>query len=178
MVQRILRKFRKPKTFSLNGHANSLSVQQNTSIHFSVLVNTSHGGSISIGKNCTILENVILASYGGKISIGNNCSINPFCVIYGHGNLSIGNNVSIAAHTIIIPANHNYTDPNVPIRNQGLTKKGITIKDDVWIGAGVKILDGVTIGSRIIIAAGSVVTSSLEGNAIYGGIPAKKIKNI
>ena len=179
MVQRILKKFKKKnKAFTLKGKFNSLLVETDTSIDSSVIINTSHGGTVAISKNCKIMESVILATYGGRISIGNNCSINPFCVIYGHGGLDIGNNVSIATHTVIVPANHKYENPDIPIRNQGLTKKGISIKDDVWIGASVKILDGVTIGSRVIVAAGAVVVNDLEGNAIYGGTPAKKIKNI
>lgn len=36
---------------------------------------------------------------------------------------------------------------------------------------------GVTIGDGAIIAAGSVVTKDVEAYCIYGGTPAKKIKN-
>lgn len=34
-----------------------------------------------------------------------------------------------------------------------------------------------TIGRGAIIAAGAVVTSDVEPYSIYGGVPAKKIKN-
>ena len=38
---------------------------------------------------------------------------------------------------------------------QPLTKKGIVIGDDIWIGANCIILDGVRIGDGAVIAAGS-----------------------
>ena len=72
---------------------------------------------------------------------------------------SIGNNVSIGHNAII---------------------HGCTIDDFVLVGMGSIVMDHSKISSNTIIAAGSVVTEDtfVEPNSIYGGIPAKKIKNI
>ncbi|OUM72407.1 hypothetical protein AUC60_18480 [Pseudomonas caspiana] len=113
---------------------------------------------------------------GGKIELGKSNSVNPYCVIYGHGGLKTGNYVRIAAHTVIIPANHIYDDSTVPIAKQGLTRQGISLGNDIWIGAGCRILDGVCIKDGAIIAAGAVVTKSVERGSIMGGVPAKLIK--
>lgn len=142
-----------------------------------VVLDTSYGGSIEIGKGTELLYGVILMTYGGNIKIGEKCSINPYAILYGHGNLTIGNNVLIAGHTVIIPANHNFADLTIPINVQGETRKGIIIEDDVWIGAGCRILDGVIIGKGAIIAAGAVVNKDVPSNTIFAGVPAKKIKN-
>lgn len=55
--------------------------------------------------------------------------------------------------------------------------EAVIIKDDVWIGSNVTILKGVTIAEGCVIASGSVVTHSTESYSVYGGIPAKKLKN-
>lgn len=55
--------------------------------------------------------------------------------------------------------------------------KGVTINDDVWIGANVTILPGVTIGEGAIIGAGSVVTKNIPEYSICVGNPCKKIKD-
>ena len=52
---------------------------------------------------------------------------------------------------------------------------GVEIARDVWIGAGAKILDGVTVGQGAIIAAGAVVTRSVDEWQIVAGVPAKVI---
>lgn len=162
----------------------SLFVKQkkNVNIHSSVRISgsvqfdTRYGGTITVGNNTELLTGVLLMTYGGNILIGNYCSINPYTILYGHGNLTIGNNVLIAAHCVLIPANHKFADISIPINSQGITKKGITIEDDVWIGTGCKILDGVTIGKGAVIAAGAVVNKDVQAYTIVGGVPAKIIK--
>jgi acetyltransferase-like isoleucine patch superfamily enzyme len=46
------------------------------------------------------------------------------------------------------------------------------------VGANATICKGVTIGDGAIIAAGAVVTTDVPENTVYGGVPAKFIKNI
>jgi acetyltransferase-like isoleucine patch superfamily enzyme len=133
-------------------------------------------GKITIGSRCTICRGAELNAYGGFIEMGDHCSVNPGTILYGHGGLKIGDGVRIAANTIIIPANHVFTDPDAPIRLQGETKVGITIGNDVWIGASVTVLDGVNIGDGCVIGAGAVVTKSTEPFGIYVGNPARLVK--
>lgn len=132
--------------------------------------------TIEIGASTRIDTGCILASYGGNISIGKNVSINPYCILYGHGGLKIGNNTRVAARCTMIPANHGIKKSTL-ITDQKLTKKGITIGEDCWIGTGASILDGVTLGDQCVVGAGSVVTKSFPDGTIVAGIPAKKISN-
>ncbi len=134
-------------------------------------------GVIEIGDKSYIGPYVLLETQrGGFIKIGSNTRIDTFCVIYGAGGVTIGNDCLIACHTVIVAGNHNFSDITKKINTQGLTAKGITIGDDVWIGTGVSILDGVHIGSHTVIGAGSVVTKDIPDNSIAVGVPAKVIK--
>lgn len=133
-------------------------------------------GTIKIGERCWLHPGVLVLAYGGTISIGDDCTINPYCILYGHGGLIIGNGVRIAAHSVIIPSNHIFLNPDIPIYKQGVTKKGIKIGDDVWVGANVTILDGVTIGNGSVIAAGSVVNKDVPPFAVVGGVPIRALK--
>ena len=134
------------------------------------------GGSIRIGKNCELYYGSLFLTYGGAIEIGDHSSVNQYCVLHGHGGLRIGSGVRIASHTVIIPANHNYHSLSVPIYQQGETRKGIKIEDDVWIGSNCTILDGVTITTGCVIGAGSVVSRSTEPFGVYAGVPARLVK--
>ena len=140
------------------------------------VIRTRSGGSIRIGRNCEIHPFSMILTYGGDIEIGDNCSINPFVVVYGHGGLKIGNSVRIAAHTVIVPANHNPPSEHESLETSGVTGKGIVIDDNVWLGAGCRVLDGVHISRNVIVGAGSVVTRSIPANATAAGVPARVIK--
>lgn len=135
------------------------------------------GGKIAIGSRCQIHEGALLLPYGGFIAMGDNCTVNPYSVIYGHGGVTMGNNVRIATHVVIVASNHIFSDPTQPISEQGLTKQGITIEDDVWIGCNTTILDGAHIGHGSVIAAGSVVRGSHPPMSVLGGTPARVLKS-
>ena len=53
----------------------------------------------------------------------------------------------------------------------------VIIEEDVWCGATVTILKGVTIGKGSVIAAGAVVTKNVGEYEVWGGVPARKLKN-
>ena len=78
----------------------------------------------------------------------------------------------------IFSENHNFSEGDLAIRKQGVSRKGVSIGNDCWIGANTAILDGVELKDRTVVAAGSVVTKSFEGNVLLGGIPAKVLKKI
>lgn len=148
---------------------------KNTTIHRNCVFNAD-GELLEIGENCIFDVGVYVRLWGGKIKIGDNVFIGPYSVVYGHGGLTIGNNALIASHVTIIPANHNFSDKQIPINKQGETTKGVIIEDDVWVSTGVTILDGVNVGKGSVIAAGSVVTTSVPPYSVVGGVPGKIIK--
>jgi acetyltransferase-like isoleucine patch superfamily enzyme len=139
------------------------------------VLRTNGGGSITIGARCEIHDFAMLLTYGGDISLGDDCSVNPFSIIYGHGGTRIGRGVRIAAHAVIIPANHVRADGGSGVLS-GIEARGITIDDDVWIACGCRILDGVRIGRQATIGAGSVVSRSIPEKVVAVGAPARPIK--
>lgn len=131
-----------------------------------------HTIRLSVGRSSWIAGHAILR---GELDLGDNVSVNPFACL--SGKLQIGNGVRIASHVSIVGFNHGFDDIDTPIFRQPLTSKGITIEDDVWIGANAVVLDGVRIGRGAIIAAGAVVSQDIPAYAIVGGVPARVLKS-
>ncbi len=132
--------------------------------------------AIRLAENVQVREYTYLHAYGGHIFLGKNSSVAPYSLIYGNGGVNIGDNCMIANHCSIVAFNHNFSDNDSLMIDQGLSAKGIVIGDDVWIGAHVTILDGVKVGNGVILGAGSVVTKNIEDYAIAMGTPAKVVK--
>jgi acetyltransferase-like isoleucine patch superfamily enzyme len=112
-----------------------------------------------------------------KITIGQR-------VQFGKGSLiasdvRFGNNILIAANVSFVGhKDHDFSIPgtlmwDAPRGNNLLT----IVEDDVWIGNNVTIIAGVTIGKGAIIAAGALVNKNIPACEIWGGVPAKKLKN-
>jgi acetyltransferase-like isoleucine patch superfamily enzyme len=78
----------------------------------------------------------------------------------------------------IVAVNHVFDEPGRPFVEQGITAEGVTIEDDVWIGAGSIITDGVRIGRGSVIAAGAVVTRDVPPQVVAGGVPARIIRRV
>ncbi|MGZ0151159.1 acyltransferase [Kribbella sp. WER1] len=110
----------------------------------------------------------------GRIALGSDSTINPFAAV--RGEVTIGDGVRIGAHTSILAFNHG-TAPGMPVFQQPITERGITIGDDVWIGSNVTILDGVTVGPHTIIGAGAVVTKDIPAHSVAAGNPARVLRS-
>jgi acetyltransferase-like isoleucine patch superfamily enzyme len=93
------------------------------------------------------------------------------------GSISIGDKTIIGPGVKLISENHIFSNSNIPINDQGVSRKGIDIGANVWIGANSIVLDGVSIGNGTVIAAGSVVNTSLPSNVVAGGVPVKVLKS-
>jgi acetyltransferase-like isoleucine patch superfamily enzyme len=111
-----------------------------------------------------------------NLSLGDNVSINRDCHISAGGGLTIGNDVSIGHATSILTAEHGFSGSG-PIKEQPVEYRPVSIGNNVWIGARVIILGGVSLPDGTIVAAGAVVTKSVEQpNSTIAGVPAKIIK--
>jgi acetyltransferase-like isoleucine patch superfamily enzyme len=123
------------------------------------------------GGRCTVNRMVTLWC---RLRAGRNVSFGPGTVVYGE--VTIGNDVMIAPYVVIAGGSHGTARNGEPMARQPDVCKGITIADDVWIGANAVITDGVTIGAGAIVGAGSVVTKDVEPYAIVAGNPARLLR--
>jgi len=126
---------------------------------------------VSFGNDVYVDRRSTLLLYG-RVRIGNGVYIGVGCYFDARGGLSIGNRVQIGAGTKCFAFNHGL-GPGEPD-----TMRGISIGDDVWIGANVVVLDGVTIGNGAVIAAGAVVRGDVAPMTLVGGVPARLIRRL
>jgi acetyltransferase-like isoleucine patch superfamily enzyme len=127
-------------------------------------------GFVRVMKGTTFAKNMDI-QIGDRVQFGLNCDITT--------NVHIGNNVLLASGVNIVGRrDHSFDEAGKTIWQCARGDNGLTIiEDDVWIGAHAIILSGVTVGKGSIVAAGSVVTKDIPPCEIWGGNPAKKLKD-
>lgn len=113
-----------------------------------------------------------------RVKIGNATFVNQFCQFHTgkSGEITIGENCDIGTGVTFLCVTHEI-GPEHRRAGESLIKP-IHVGDGVWIGSNVTILPGVDIGNGCIIAAGSVVTKSCASHGLYGGVPARRIKDL
>lgn len=139
------------------------------------------GTRIVIGAHSVIDSFVKIKPVGGTedLVVGEYSYINSGCVLYTGNGIRIGDHVSIAANCTFAPVNHAYEDRHRLIQEQRFqpSRGGITVEDDVWIGANCVLLDGAHLGQGCVIAAGSVVRGEVAPYTICAGNPLLVIGN-
>ena len=130
---------------------------------------------MTIGKGSTI--HTMARFYNpSNIFIGTDSIVGEGAVLDGRDTLIIGDHVDIASEVMIYNSQHNIHAEDFASPDGGGVDHGpVVIEDYVFIGPRAIILPGVKIGKGAIIAAGAVVTKSVEPMQIVGGVPAKLI---
>ena len=145
-----------------------------------MIIKTVLGKTPVFGKDCFIAENATIV---GDVVMGDECSVWFNAVIRGDVHyIRMGNKVNVQDGAIIhctyqkAPTN---IGNNVSIAHNAIVH-GCTVEDNVLIGMGSIIMDDCIVGSNSIIAAGAVLTKGtiVPPGTIYGGMPAKKLKDI
>ena len=128
-------------------------------------------GCIVIERGTLISRNTILRARNATIIIGKGSDIGTNCILATDSKLKVGKNVLIAAYSYLCAGgNHTYDRSDIPIIQQGfISKGGVIIEDDVWIGSHTMIMDGVCICKGSIIGTHSLVNIDIpEGSIAYG----------
>ncbi len=130
--------------------------------------------AIQLAENVFIGRGTSLNVREGRIEIDKYTSISSNCRIASmRSTLRIGSYVQIAAYCYIGGGNHKADQTDIPMALQGSENRiGVTIEDDVWIGAHTVVMDGVRIGKGSIIGACSFVNKDIPEHSIAFGCPA------
>jgi len=113
-----------------------------------------------------------------RIVVEDGVGLNGTSITSRSQTIRIGRNTMIAANCMILDSDFHIAWPPDQRRIYGGTDHDLDVQigSNVWIGVNCIILKGVVIGDNSVIAAGSVVTSSIPENVLAGGNPAAVIK--
>lgn len=130
----------------------------------------------TIGSNVRIASSAKICG-DGKLEIGDNTWIGHEVLIVCSDHISIGSDCDIAPRVFIGDGTHviDKSSPNVAGAGKMLPVK---IGNGCWLCANSTILPGSEIGEKCIIAAGSVFKGKSNPLEVWGGVIAKKIKDL
>ena len=134
------------------------------------------GARIRFGRFVWLGHGTKIRCHEGNVEIGPKTVLGQECTISAYQRVEIGQQCVIADRVMFIDFDHTVTDPEMPIRRQGIYKRDVVVGSNVWIGYGAQILRGVTVGDNAIIGASAVVTRDIPANAVAAGTPARVVR--
>ena len=123
---------------------------------------------VEVGRGTYGAPEILTFGPEDRVTIGKFCSIGPQVLIVAGGEHRLGLATTYPLRTKLSPGGGD---------QDAVSKGGVHIGNDVWIGARATILSGVTIGNGAVIAAGAVVVKDIPGYTVAGGNPARVIKD-
>jgi len=146
-------------------------------------IDCSAEAGLNLADRVTIRERAWIQSRSGLnqraagLWIGKRSYIGPNAVIGLGGPVHIGANVQIGAGFTLTAEAH-VADVHGSFTGGEVSRTGVRIGDDCWLGNNVSVLDGVTIGEGCVIGAGSIVTRSIPAHSVAYGAPAKVARSL
>ena len=134
---------------------------------------------IAIGDNNAFTEGCWLwpedTDFTGiRIRIGNSNYFNRNVMIDACGSVEIGDHNMFGPDVYVTDSNHQFGHGASP-GEQPMDRGSVRIGDRCWIGAKAVILKGSRLGNGCVVAAGAVVTRSVEAGEVVAGVPARPI---
>ncbi len=124
-----------------------------------------------IGHRC-ITRPTVRIEIPWNLEMGDFATLGDYAIVYNLGPIRIGRRVTVSQYAHLCAGAHDFTKAEMP-----LLRPTITIGDDAWIAADAFVGPGVRVGEGAILGARGCAFKDLEPWSIYGGNPAKKLRD-
>jgi acetyltransferase-like isoleucine patch superfamily enzyme len=131
--------------------------------------------TLEIEGNVSLFPGVVISAINAKVAIKDGTIINGGSHIIAMKDIKIGQNC-LLAQGVMIRDNDGHKLSTETGKDVSMGIEGIIIGDHCWLGQRSMVLKGSELKDNVIVAAGAVVTKSVESNNLVAGIPAKVIK--
>lgn len=134
-----------------------------------------------IGRGSIVHDTRFINFYRGSfanLTLGDFCFIGEECLIDLAGPVRLGDHVTLASRVTVM------THMNVGYADHPLKKRyprqvaAVEIGSGSFIGVCSTILAGVSIGAGCLVAAGAVVTRSVDAHGLVAGVPGRRVRDL
>ncbi|WP_439816491.1 CatB-related O-acetyltransferase [Zavarzinia sp. CC-PAN008] len=125
---------------------------------------------VTVGRHTYghVFGTFVRPSAAAPIDVGAFCSFGPEVLLFGAADHATDRVATYPLRTNLWAPPGQNTD--------AVTRGGVVIGADVWLGARALVLSGVTVGPGAVIGAGAVVTRDVAPYAIVTGNPARQVR--
>jgi acetyltransferase-like isoleucine patch superfamily enzyme len=134
-------------------------------------------GRLILGKWVHIGNGNALRAHEGTLRIGDKCVFGKDNTVNTYLDIEFGSATIVADWVYVCDFDHVFTNINLPIKDQGITKSPVRIGPDCWLGTKVTVLRGTTIGRGCVVAAHCLVNTDVPDFSVAVGVPVRVVRN-
>lgn len=134
-------------------------------------------GRLILGKWVHIGNGNALRAHEGTLRIGDKCVFGKDNTVNTYLDIEFGAATIVADWVYVCDFDHVFTNINLPIKDQGITKSPVRIGPDCWLGTKVTVLRGATIGRGCVVAAHCLVNADVPDFSVAVGVPVRVVRN-
>lgn len=124
----------------------------------------------SVGAGAKVMPSVrVWAPW--NLSLGDYAAVSHGVDLYAVDRITIGSHATVSQRSFLCTASHDIDHPHMP-----LVTAPIVIGDGAWVCAEAYVHPGVRIGVNAVAAARSVVLHEIPSGQVFGGHPARLIR--
>lgn len=159
----------------IEGDDNDVAIEAGCRLRVSMVVRGA-GVRVRIGADAQLNGLVNIVAPGAVLTVGERTTVVRGSIqMHETGEITIGRDCMVSSEVYISVSDmHPIHDAETGVRINPAAS--ISIGDHVWLGLRVMVMKGSVIGDGAVVAAGAVVTGSLDGGAVSAGLPARTVR--
>jgi acetyltransferase-like isoleucine patch superfamily enzyme len=167
-------------TYPFAGFGKAVSIHYSCEVLRSVTKYIEVGDNVGIGRDVWLNVTTDPRNTSPRIVLKHGCKIGRRSTISARNFICLEEDVLLAPSVLIMDHNHEYSNPDEPIHEQGTSEGGkILIGRNCWLGHGAVIFCSkgeLVLGQNTVVGANAVVTRSFPPRSVLAGNPARLVR--
>lgn len=173
-----VRVLRGDNKFTVDGVGSLISVGSETTLENSLIQINGEGCVVVVGENCRIRGlQIVVRRSNSMVFIGSNTTWESGAIISESGNIVAVGNDCMMSNSVVLRTSDGHTIFDSSTREPINNPADLLIGHHVWLGNSARVNKGSRIGNGAVVGQCSIVSGSLDGASIYGGTPARKLRD-
>ena len=133
-------------------------------------------GQVVLGPWVHLGDRTKLRAHNGVLRLGEKVVLGSDNTVNAHLDIEIGAATLVSDWVYICDFDHRTSEPDRPIKDQGLVLSPVRIGAGTWVGTKVTVLRGSDVGAGSVLAAHAVVRGAAPPGSILAGVPARVVR--
>lgn len=172
-----VRALRGQNKMTADGEGNLIVVGRNTTFENSLIQVNGRNCAVIIGDDCRIRGlKIVVRREGSMVFVGSKTTWESGAIISESGDIVALGTDCMVSNSVVLRTSDGHTIFDAGTKQPINRSADVFVGHHVWLGNSCRINKGTRIGVGSVIGQCSIASGALEGNSIYAGAPARKVK--